>query len=84
MNLNNSGVGDQDESAANLGGDFFAAWGFDLSGIHPWRRYFPLEEISEIFALYRDAAHPHGFNFSVLALKECETLFDLGTWAEVI
>ena len=40
MNLNTTGVGDQNESAANLGGDFFLAYGFDVSGIHPWRREF--------------------------------------------
>jgi glycosylphosphatidylinositol phospholipase D len=84
MNLNNSGKGDSRESAANVGGDFFTAWAFSEKKIHPWERYFPTEEIVDIYKLYNNPQFPKGFkDVTVFSMNECKVIFDLGTWAEI-
>jgi hypothetical protein len=60
------------------------AWAFQEKGIHPWQRYFPLEDIVEIYKLYNNTQFPAGFpDVTLASLKECKELFDLGAWAEI-
>jgi glycosylphosphatidylinositol phospholipase D len=83
MNLNNSGIGDNSESSANVGGDFFTAWGFDEAKIQPFKRYFPTQAIVDIFHAYDNPQFPKGFkDVTLFSIEECKVIFDLGTWAE--
>ena len=76
INLDHPGTSDADETPANMAGDFDIAWSFDESGILPWKRYYPLQHIVNIY---------HADNFPAVTLadmQKCKLLFDLGLWAE--
>ena len=79
--LGNSGSGNVAESIANFGGDFYAAWSVDESGIDPWGRSFPIDDL---VAIYHQTPKNASANFTDVtrsSLEECKGLFDVGLWA---
>eukprot|EP01052_Picozoa_sp_SAG31_P001570 SAG31_NODE_53_length_30139_cov_31.002197_12_plen_911_part_00 len=84
-NLEHAGMSDNDEGPSNMAADFGVSWLFNETGIEPWRREYPFEEIVEIYKLTPRLNPPNSGNYSnvtTVALEECRTLFDLGLWAE--
>eukprot|EP00466_Bigelowiella_natans_P017658 jgi/Bigna1/141182/aug1.61_g15890 len=76
FNLGHDGKTDNDEMIANMAGDFGVAFEMAESDIHPWKRYFPVKDIVEIY-------HLDGFaNVTLASISNCRALFDLGLWAE--
>ena len=51
FNLGHSGTNDNDEGVANMAADFGVAWELNESGILPWKRYWPIEDIVKIYAV---------------------------------
>eukprot|EP00756_Hemistasia_phaeocysticola_P018054 Hpha_TRINITY_DN15571_c2_g14::TRINITY_DN15571_c2_g14_i1::g.106278::m.106278/K01127/E3.1.4.50; glycosylphosphatidylinositol phospholipase D len=86
FNLGHDGMSDNDESVANMASDFYVSWGFKETAIEPWKRYFPIDEIAEIYHRFKDTCGQDNCqDFSDVtktSLTECKLLFDLGLWAE--
>eukprot|EP01062_Namystynia_karyoxenos_P061066 TRINITY_DN52_c0_g1_i1.p1 TRINITY_DN52_c0_g1~~TRINITY_DN52_c0_g1_i1.p1 ORF type:complete len:920 (+),score=309.51 TRINITY_DN52_c0_g1_i1:102-2762(+) len=86
FNLNHDGMSDNDEGVANMATDFFVSWAINEDEIKPWKRYFPINEIADIYHRFNSSCgQPNCQDFSdvtVTSLFECKLLFDLGLWAE--
>ena len=88
LNLGHPGQSDDDEGPANMAADFGVSFLMNETGIEPWRREYPMEDIVEIYKLVPQLNPPkgtHGLNYSnvtLVALEECKVIFDLGLWAE--
>lgn len=76
FNLDHPGTSDNDESPANMATDFDVSWAMDESGVKPWARYYPVDDIVNI---YHEAGFP---NVTKASISNCRALFDLGLWAE--
>ena len=82
LNRAGSGSGDQDETTTNMAGDYYAAWILNETGLHPWKRQFPLKHVFEIYHRTPEfSGHSNFTNVTLASLEECEVLFDLGLWA---
>ena len=90
LNLGHPGQTDDDEGPANMAADFGVSFLLNETGIEPWRREYPMNDIVEIYKLVPQLNPPagtHGLNYSnvtVVALEECKVIFDLGLWAEKV
>ena len=81
FNLGNTGHGNTAEGLANMGGDFYASWTLDESGIDAWNRSFPLEDLVNIYHRTPKNASANFTDVTLKSLSECRVLFDLGLWA---
>ena len=85
VNLGLAGHGDQQENIGNQAADFYAAWILNQSNIHPWDRFFPTQDIVNIYHLTPEANYGPGLgnftNVTLQSLTECKVVFDLGLWA---
>ena len=82
LNRAAGGSGDQDEGTTNMAGDYYAAWSMNETGLHPWKREFPLEHIVEIYHQTPETNGKGNFtNVTLSSVEGCELLFDLGLWA---
>eukprot|EP00041_Stephanoeca_diplocostata_P027879 m.777859 g.777859 ORF g.777859 m.777859 type:complete len:523 (+) comp23269_c0_seq13:58-1626(+) len=77
FNLGHSGLNDNDEGVANLAADFDVGFALNESGIKPWDRYFPIEDIVRIYKVSGND------NVTEESMSACRLLFDLGLWAEM-
>jgi hypothetical protein len=83
LNRGRPGVLDAQETVANMAADFYASWVLNETTLAAWTRYFPIDDLVEI---YHQTPHPQPGppgNFShvtKLMLSECEIIFDLGLW----
>ena len=89
MNRGKQGRGDMDEGIGNMGADFYASWILNESSVKPFSRYFPIDDLVEIYHETPHAWRPPGnkgpagnfTNVTKLMLSKCAVLFDLGLWA---
>ena len=88
LNRGKAGKDDRDENVANLAADFYASWILNETGIHAWKRFFPIEDLVQIYHNTPHAWHPGApgpkgnfTNVDKAMLSECSVIFDLGLWA---
>lgn len=72
-----SGTTDDDEGVANMAADFGVAWELNETGIRPWKRYWPIEDIVKIYQVSGNN------NVNAGNVSGCKILFDLALWAEM-
>ena len=75
LNLGDSGLGNDNESVSNMASDFLMPYLIGNGGVDPWKRYYPLEHVVNIYNLT-------GRNVSLKDLEESKLVFDLALWAE--
>ena len=78
------GHSDDLESPANDAVDFYLSFASNLTGIKPWERYFPVEDLVNVYHITPTIADPkkNYTDVTLESLKNCRVLFDLGLWAE--
>ena len=84
MNENAPGTSGALEGPANNAADFYISYNYDLDHIKPWDRYFPLEDMVNVFHLTPKNSTNNFTDVTLQSLKNCRILFDLGLWAEKV
>lgn len=75
------GHGDVDENIGNMAGDFYAAWILNETSVKAWTRYFPVNDIIDIYRRTPKNSTANFTDVTLASLQECEVVFDLGLWA---
>jgi hypothetical protein len=76
---------DKKEMIGNEAADFYASWILKQTNISPWDRFFPVEDLVNIYHMLPEKNYGPGTgNFTNVTLKSlanCKIVFDLGLWA---
>eukprot|EP00939_MAST-03C_sp_MAST-3C-sp1_P004356 g4356.t1 len=75
FNLGDSGMGNDDEMVSNMASDFYMPFLVGKGGVKPFERYYPLEDVVNIYNLT-------GHQVKLGDLEESRVIFDLALWAE--